>query len=267
MSPHDCLSDGPIWEIQFGAAPLVAAAIHDGHAVREEVASLLAVSEMDRLHEEDPHTAFWTTIAPTRIVVLRSRFEVDLNRPRDRAVYLTPGDAWDLQVWKSPPSTQVLARSLAQYDAFYRQVRVALETLVSQFGRVLVLDLHNYNHRPAGPDGPPADPAENPEVNVGTGTMDRPRWAGLVNRFIEGLGKFDFLGRSLDVRENVRFSGGQFSQWIHDTFGDSVCCLAIEVKNFFMDEWTGEVDQTQLYELGEALKAAARGALEELSDR
>ena len=263
--PASCLHDGPIWEIQFGAAPLVATAIHDGHTVREEGSALLAVSEEDRLHEEDPHTAFWAAVAPTRIVAMRSRFEVDLNRPRGEAVYLGPDDAWGLQVWKTPPPEAGISRSLAQYDAFYRQVQVALETLVLQWGRVLVLDLHSYNHRRAGPDGPAADPGENPEVNIGTGTMERARWGGLVDCFIEGLRQFDFLGRTLDVRENVRFSGGQFARWIHTTFPECACCLAIEVKKFFLDEWTGEVDQAQLYVVGEALRSAAATALEGLS--
>ena len=42
---------------------------------------------------------------------------------------------------------------------------------------IVVFDLHTYNHRRNGPDGPPADPAGNPQVNIGTGTMNRDRWA------------------------------------------------------------------------------------------
>jgi len=266
MTMESYLSDGPSWQIQFGPSPLVAAAIHDGHTIRQEVEPLLAVSEADRLHEEDPHTAFWTTLAPTRIVGLRSRFEFDLNRPREKAVYLGPEDAWGLEIWQSQPSDEIVARSLAQYDAFYQQVRVILENLVSQFGRVLVLDLHSYNHRREGPDGRTLDPQENPEVNVGTGTMDRNRWGATVDGFIAELTQFEFLGRHLDVRENVRFSGGQFSRWIHGTFSESVCCLAVDVKKSFMDEWTAEVDQFQLYEIGEALKSAAPAALMTMLD-
>jgi N-formylglutamate amidohydrolase len=264
MTVENYFPDGPSWEIQFGCAPLVAAAIHDGHAIRREVEPLLAVTEADRLHEEDPHTAFWTTIAPTRIVGLRSRFEFDLNRPRDKAVYLGPSDAWGLTVWQNAPSEQVVSKSLAQYDAFFQQVRVTLENLVSQFGRVLVLDLHSYNHRREGPDGHVLDQRDNPEVNIGTGTMDRNRWGGTVDRFIAELGQADFLGRPLDVRENVRFFGGHFPEWIHGTFPQSVCCLSIEIKKFFMDEWTAEVDQSRLYAIGEALKSAALPALEEM---
>jgi N-formylglutamate deformylase len=256
--------DGPIWQLQFGDGPLVAAAIHDGSALRAEVADLLALSERERFYEEDPHTGAWTSIAPTRIIALRSRFEMDLNRPREQAVYLKPEDAWGLRVWKTEPPAEVVRRSLAQYDAFYRHVRFLLEDMVERFGRVVVFDLHTYNYRRAGAGAPAGDLQENPDVNLGTGTMARRRWTPLVERFLVELARFDFLGRRLDVRENVRFSGGQFSRWIHQTFPDSVCSLAIEVKKFFMDEWTGKVDRAQFHAVGQALQSAARGVVEEL---
>ena len=83
-----------------GQQPLVAVALHDGHYIRPEVKQLLAISPDERKREEDPFTAAWTDIAETRMVILRSRFEVDLNRPRHQAVYLQPKDSWGLQVWK-----------------------------------------------------------------------------------------------------------------------------------------------------------------------
>ncbi len=256
--------EGPVWELQLGDGPLVAAAIHQGSALRAELAGLSALDPAQRLYEEDPHTGVWTTIAPTRIVVLRSRFEMDLNRPREKAVYLEPEDAWGLRVWKVRPPEDVIRRSLAQYDLFYRHVELVLRSLVERHRRVVVFDLHSYNHRRSGPGAPADDPLKNPDVNVGTGTIQRQRWGPLVDRLTAELAGFDFLGRRLDVRENVKFEGGWFSRWIHRTFPDSVCSLAIEVKKFFMDEWTGRVDQSQLGALHEALRAAARGVLEAL---
>ena len=256
--------DGPIWQIQCGDHPMVAAAIHSGHAVRSELVDLLALDDAQRRYEEDPFTDTWTSIAPTRIVVYRSRFEMDLNRSGGQAVYLEPEDAWGLQVWKAKPPAGVIERSRAQYQAFYRHVRFLLEGLVARFGQVVVFDLHSYNYRRSGADAPPADPQQNPDVNVGTGTMDRHRWAPLVDRFIAELADFDLLGRRLDVRENVRFQGGHFSRWIHQTFPHAVCALAVEVKKFFMDEWTGDADAQQCDAARAALGAAAIGVLEEL---
>lgn len=231
--------DNRIWTMEgHGESPLVAAAIHDGHAVREELASLYEVKEAERLREEDPHTGRWTRVAPTRVIGVRSRFEVDLNRPRERAVYVKPEDAWGIRVWKKPPEAGVIARSLEAYDAFYGAIETLLEEIVDKFGRFVVLDLHSYNHRRAGPHAEPSDAVENPEVNIGTGTMDS-RWRPVSARFIEELGSFDFLGRTLDVRENVKFQGGQLARWIHRRFPGSGCVLAVEFKKIFMDEWTG----------------------------
>jgi hypothetical protein len=251
-----------LWSLKKGNTPLVAAAIHNGHAVRKEVANLLALDENSRLREEDPFTARWVTIADTQIVGLRSRFEVDLNRPREKAIYLTPKDAWGLPVWQRPPNAQILVRSLAQYDTFYAEVQKQFTDLAERFGRFVVFDLHSYNHRRAGPAGPPADPAGNPEVNLGTGTLDRERWGPLIDRFLADLRAFDFLGRRLDVRENVKFRGGQFSRWTHQTFPQSGCVLAIEFKKFFMDEWTGEPDELQLETIRQALQTTVPGVLE-----
>lgn len=252
----------PIWTLKEGEGPLVAAAIHNGHAVRKEVAEHLALSPQERLREEDPYTGTWTTVAGTQIIGERSRFEVDLNRSRDKAVYLGPEDAWGLEVWKDPPPPPGLVeRSLAAYDAFYEEVRRVLENLKRRHGRFVVFDLHSYNHFRNGPDEPPADPADNPEVNVGTGTMDRDRWAPVVNRFIGDLRAFDFNGRPLDVRENVRFTGGYFPEWIHKSFPDAGCALAIEFKKTFMNEWTGVPDCRKLDTIHRALQATVPGVL------
>src|SRR4029079_3947295 len=107
---------------------------------------------------------------------------------------------------------------LADYDMFYEAAEAALRALVQMHGRIVVLDLHTYNHRREGCDRQIANPRENPEVNIGTGSMDRRRWAPVVDGFISDLRNQSFLGRRLDVRENVKFRGGHFSRWIHETF-------------------------------------------------
>ncbi|MGD8148875.1 N-formylglutamate amidohydrolase [Ornithinimicrobium sp. Y1694] len=79
---------------------LVATAIHNGHELRPEVAEAMVLPEDVRRREEDPYTDVIGADAPARVVARRSRFEVDLNRPRDTAVYRTPADCWDLDVWR-----------------------------------------------------------------------------------------------------------------------------------------------------------------------
>ncbi len=248
-------------------SPIAAAAIHNGHELRPDVARAISLDEATRLREEDPFTARWTTIGGTRLIGLRSRFEVDLNRPREKAVYRVPEDAWGLNVWREQPAEALLIKSLEVYDAFYDAAHDAFSMLRERWGRFVVLDLHSYNHRRAGVGSAAADPASNPEVNVGTGIMDRQRWAPVVERLMEDLRGTDYLGRNLDVRENVKFRGGHFSNWIHQSFPESGCSLAIEFKKFFMDEWTGEPDIAKVDAIGSALAATVpgvRAALEEV---
>lgn len=250
--------------IVMGEGPFAAASVHAGHDLRPEVAERQAVSEADRLREEDPFSSVWTRMAPTRLVARRSRFQVDLNRPRETAVYIQPEDAWGIRVWRQAPQEALVARSLEEYDEFYRRVERAVAELVERHGLVVVFDLHTYNHARAGPDGPRADPEGNPEVNVGTGTMDRQRWAPVVDRFIGDLRAFDFQGRRLDARENVKFLGRALTAFIHRSFPTSACALAVEVKKFFMDEWTGEVDREQFRAILAALRSTLPGLREEL---
>ena len=243
---------------------LMTAAIHAGHEMRRELEPLLELTEAGRLREEDPFTDLFGDFAGIRIKGTQSRFEIDLNRPREKAVYLKPEDAWGLRVWKSGLERDVIERSLAEYDRFYKEMGELLTKCSSEYSPVVVLDIHSYNHRRMGPDAPFDDPDLNPDINVGTGTMrDRGRWVGLIENCIRSLREYSYPGRQLDVRENVKFRGGWFPQWIHSNFPDSVCCISLEVKKFFMDEWSGAPDLKQVEEIRKLFKAASDILMEE----
>lgn len=253
-----------IWTESIGSGPIIATAIHDGHHVREDLVRRFAISDEDRLREEDPYTGHWTSVAPTRVIGLRSRFEVDLNRPREQAVYRNPEDAWGLTVWSGDLPDEEAEESLAEYDLFYQNLRQVFDAKVLECGQFIVLDIHTYNHRRGGPDAEPADADANPQVNIGTGTMNRQRWAPVVDRFISDLQSYEFPGGPLDVRENVKFFGGNLARWAHSTFPDNACVLSVEFKKFFMDEWTGEPDPQLVPAIGAALGWTANGLLESL---
>lgn len=251
---------------EAGNLPLMATAIHDGHLLRDDLAGLVALDSDQRLREEDPFTGEWTAVAPTRVVGLASRFQVDLNRPRDGAVYQRPEQAWGLKVWKSELPEEAVSFSLDEYDEFYDGMFKLFTGFTKRFGRFVVFDLHTYNHRRDGADAPAANAEANPQVNIGTGTMERARWGGVVDRFISDLGAFDFPGGALDVRENIKFRGGQFARWAHEKFPESACVLSIEFKKFFMDEWTGEPDRVLVDAIGEALRSTVAGVKEAVND-
>lgn len=251
----------PFWVWTQGNQPLVTAAIHDGHDVRPDVAEYLALDRNDRRREEDPFTAGWTDIAETRLVVLRSRFEVDLNRPRSQAVYRHPQDAWGLHIWRQELPEAVRSRSLAEYDRFYAELMQVCRSLEQRFGRFVIFDLHTYNHRRQGLQAASSCPIANPEINLGTGTLNRQYWAPVIDRWLAEMRQFNFLGRHLDVRENVKFAGGHFATWIHQQFPQSACVLSIEVKKFFMNEWTHQPDLVQLKAVHQALQSTIPGTL------
>lgn len=254
-----------LFDLTVGDGPLVAAAIHAGHALRPAVAEFVALDEAARLQEEDPFTGELAALVPTHVIGGRSRFEMDLNRPREQAVYQQPEDAWGLTVWREKLPAAVVAESLANYDFFYKSVHTVLHELERRYGCVVVLDLHSYNHCREG-QGCKADAEENPEINVGTGSVDRSIWGPIVDRFIADLRGFDFGGRSLDVRENVKFVGGHFPRWIHSSFPGQVCAIAVEFKKTFMDEWTGELDRAHFERLRAALRSTFPGIYEVLGE-
>jgi N-formylglutamate amidohydrolase len=248
--------------MQSGPGPLVATAIHCGHGVRPEIADALRVDGDVRRREEDPFTDTWTLVAPNRVSVRVSRFEVDLNRPRDGAVYASPEAAWGLDVWGGALDGGARRRSLAIYDCFYRDLRRLLDGVVAREGGVMVYDLHSYNHRRDGPGSEPGPQAENPDVNVGTGNIDRVAWAPVVDAFIAAMRERSVCGERLDVRENVCFRGGHLGRWVTEAFPRRSCVLSIEVKKMFMDEWTHRPIEEALQDVALALSMSVPAVLE-----
>jgi len=252
------------WSFGASVLPLVMTAIHAGHDLRPEIEEQVALDERTRRREEDPFTDRITRAGGLPIVVHRSRFEVDLNRPRHRSVYERPEDAWGLDVWRQPLTDEQAERSRRLHDAFYAMLDGFLSDLACR-GPFVVLDIHSYNHRRAGAHEPPEPAEDNPEINIGTGSLDRDRWGHIVDRFMGDLQQQTVAGRALDVRENVRFEGGYLCQWVHERFPDTGCAIAVELKKVFMDEWTGQPDHGHLDQLTAAFESSVPLLLGELA--
>ncbi|HUH33788.1 MAG TPA: N-formylglutamate amidohydrolase, partial [Daejeonella sp.] len=143
------------------------------------------------------------------------------------------------------------------------ECKAYFDALLRVHEKIIVLDIHSYNHRRDSRDLE-ADPAENPEVNLGTKNMDRRLWDPVVSTLIERFGSFDYNGRKLDVRENIKFKGGYFGQWLYERYGKSICPVSIEFKKFFMDEWTGEAFENDIRLIDQMLQSSKKPLLEAL---
>lgn len=238
------------FSLHTGLSPVIATAIHDGHFVDGSVANFMGLDGLSRHREEDPHTGFIIGGVPNRLISHRSRFALDLNRARDRAVYLTPDECWGLSVWNRDLPADLVADLRVAHDEYYLVLQAVLEGLVRRYGRFVVLDVHSYNHRRDGPDAPPSSAEVAPDINIGTYSMDRTKWAHVVDPFMDALRSHRVQGRFLDVRENIAFEGrGEQTRFIHAAFPEAGCAIAVEFKKFFMDEWTGEPNQACLTDL------------------
>jgi N-formylglutamate deformylase len=246
------------------SGPVVATSVHAGHGLRPDIAEAMVLDETERFREEDPHTDRIAAVVPDRVVTTRSRFEADLNRPRREAVYRRPEDCWGLEVWRDGVlSDELFEGSLETYDAFYDALAPRLDALAER-GPFVLLDVHSYNHRRDGADAPPAPSSDNPEVNVGTGSLDHDLFGPLVERFMGDLRDASLGCGPLDARENVAFEGRNLAWWVHDRYPRVGCVLALEFKKTFMDEWSGELDEERLRKAQEGLAAALPGLHEEL---
>jgi N-formylglutamate amidohydrolase len=235
-----------------GDSRVIATAVHHGHELRPEVERLIALDEDTRRREEDPFTGDIAERFVQSAVVHRSRFEVDLNREREDSVYRTPADAWGLDPWNEPPDDDLVRRSLGLYDSFYASLTMTLDQMVETHGGFVLYDIHSYNHRRQGAEGPPEDETGNPTVNLGTGTLPE-RWGRVADTFLEVMRSQQLGGEEIDARENVRFKGRRVAAFVHQRYGDLGCALAIELKKVFMDEWSGRLYPEEHRQIGDAL--------------
>lgn len=246
-----------LWTLARGRSPLIGTAIHDGHIVSDDLLARMALDEAGRLREEDPFTAHFIADMDNRIIVHRSRFELDLNRALSEAIYLRPEQAWGLNVYETRPNEDQLGRLCRQHASYYAMLKSTLADIEAEHGAFVLLDMHSYNHRRGGVGAPPTDPEKAPDINIGTFSMDRARWAHILDPFMDCLRDQPFLGRRLDVRENIAFAGkGEQTRVVHEHFPKTGCAIAVEFKKIFMDELTGAPDPQAIADLQAAIRAA-----------
>ena len=156
--------------------PYVCGAVHDGHQFRRELWDNCYHSEYDRWYEEDPCTKEFVRTLPIVIAGCDSRFEYDLNRDPDNAIF---EDAWGKKLWKEPLSKAMHAKSLVKHTTFYEVVHALIAKLEEKFGTIVVYDIHSYNWKRWD--------REVPVINLGTSNIDNDRFGASVEQWRHSL--------------------------------------------------------------------------------
>jgi hypothetical protein len=205
--------------------------VHDGHQFRKSLWENCHHSEYDRWYEEDPCTKEMVQTHPIIIAGCDSRFEYDLNRPPETAVYT---DAWGKELWKQPLAEDERQHSLKKHENFYKVVDALIRKLESKHPKVIVFDMHSYNWKRWD--------REVPVWNLGTSNIDNNRFGGLVERWRSMLHAMDLPnGIKTTAKVNDTFQGnGQFLKFITKNFKNTLV-LATEISKVYCDEHTGVI--------------------------
>lgn len=224
--------------------PVLALAVHHGHDLPPELEVNCGISPHQRLMEEDPFTGEIAALYPNHIVVHTSRFAVDLNRSEDKCVYQKPEDCWGLSARKVPLPDNVINALRVAYRDWYSLLAHHIDRLLIRHERLIIWDLHSYNHRRYGADLPAEPQDKNPDINLGSSNM--PPQDLLLLKSLQQLLSETMItnnGRQTDCRIDVKFPGGHLVRWLHHNYPRRVIAPAVEFKKFFMDEWTGILDE------------------------
>jgi hypothetical protein len=202
-------------------------------------------------------TEVLASAADSFVTVRQSLFDTDLNRPRPQASTTKPARE-PSDFWHADPPSEVAAPSFACHDAFYAQMRILIEGLLREHGKLLVLDIHSFNYRD---DAGAAGKEQPPDIDLGVTECNGHRWGRMVNQFADALQAHPVCGRRLRVTRNERCPrGGYFPQWVRHQFDDRVCVVTLRYKKFFMEEWSGIVDLAALCDAQDGLRAAIENA-------
>lgn len=202
-------------------------AVHDGHQFRKELWDNCLHTEYDRWYEEDPCTKQMVQSHPMVIAGLDSRFEYDLNRAPDTAIY---EDAWGKKLWRNPLPEDQKQKSLSKHATFYKVVHALVSKMEEKFGAAIVYDMHSYNwkrwDRPV------------PVVNLGTKNIDNDRFSAFAKAWCDTLSSIQ-LPHNIETTAaiNDTFQGnGYFLKYITEHF-DNTLVLATEFSKIYCDEY------------------------------
>lgn len=206
--------------------PYVCGAVHDGHQFRKELWSNCIHTEYERWFEEDPATKEMINSHPIVIAGMDSRFEYDLNREPERAIY---EDAWGKKLWHNPLSEEMRKKSLQKHKNFYKIIYALISKIEEKFGVCVVYDMHSYNWKRWD--------REVPAWNLGTTNVDNKRFKSDIESWRVVLENTPLPnGIKSTSKINDTFQGnGYFLKFITQNFKNTLV-LATEIAKVYCNE-------------------------------
>jgi uncharacterized protein (TIGR02421 family) len=225
--------------------PFAAFAIHNGHNLRKNLKENCLLSDFERWQEEDPFTLNFISSLPIVIAANDSRYEYDLNRNEENAIYQ---EAWGKKVWNKDLPNKETQISLRKHHNFYRVVHALINKLESKFGATVVFDIHSYNYKRYN--------QSTPVFNLGTQNINRTKYSRYINYWLKELEKIKLPGIDNKVKENDVFKGnGYLLEYITQNFQNTLV-FATEIKKVYCNEETGDSYPMVIDELTQQLKKA-----------
>ncbi|TYA78666.1 N-formylglutamate amidohydrolase [Seonamhaeicola marinus] len=206
--------------------PYACAAIHNGHQFRKELWDNCLHTAYERWYEEDPETKTMVQSHPIVIAGCDSRFEYDLNRAPEDAVFET---AWGKDLWKSPLPEAMKTKSLQKHQNFYKVVHALIETIEEKFGFCTVYDMHSYNWKRWD--------REVPTWNLGTTQIDNDRFGKVVELWRQSLSEIQLPNdlNSIAKINDTFYGKGYFLKFITQNFKNTLV-LATEISKVYCNE-------------------------------
>lgn len=230
--PVEAVSDDYSFTIKIEKyVPSICGAVHDGHQFRKSLWENCLHTEYERWYEEDPCTKEMINSHPIVIAGRESRFEYDLNRDPENAIY---EDAWGKKLWKKPLPEKERELSLEKHKNFYRVVQALIGQIEKKFGKAIVFDIHSFNLRRWD--------REVPTWNLGTSNIDNDRFGALATDWSAKLGEIKLPnGIKSTSKINDTFQGnGYFLRYITKNFKNTLV-LATEIAKVYCNEETGVI--------------------------
>ena len=224
--------------------PYICGAVHDGDQFRKELWENCLHTQYERWYEEDPETKNMVLSHPILIAGRDSRFEYDLNRIPEEAVFDT---AWGKQLWKKPLTKEEKEKSLTKHTAFFKVTHALIKKIEDKFGVAIVYDMHSYNWQRWD--------REVPTWNLGTSNIDNDRFGEDIESWRQSLSEIKLPNniKSSAAINNTFFGNGYFLKYITKNFKNTLV-LATEIAKVYCDELNQMIYPEVLEAVEEQLK-------------